>query len=73
MARITKIIDQEPLVRAEKVSEFLGGLPGQTLANWRSAGKGPKFYRVGKHVMYRLSDVTAWLEEERARVMGASA
>jgi predicted DNA-binding transcriptional regulator AlpA len=34
-------------------------------ARW--AGDGPKFIRLGRHVRYRVEDVSAWIEEQRAR------
>jgi predicted DNA-binding transcriptional regulator AlpA len=36
------------------------GLPVKTLAQWASKGTGPPYARMGRHVRYRLSDVTAW-------------
>lgn len=33
-----------------------------TLANWRWAGKGPRFIKAGAKVLYRRSDLEAWLE-----------
>lgn len=33
--------------------------PG-TLSNWRIAGKGPKFIKVGKKIFYRITDVRDW-------------
>lgn len=33
--------------------------PG-TLRNWRTAGKGPKFIRIGATIRYRASDVKKW-------------
>jgi predicted DNA-binding transcriptional regulator AlpA len=41
------------------------GLLVKTLAQWASKGTGPPYARMGRHVRYRLSDVTAW---ETARV-----
>lgn len=32
----------------------------KTLAEWASKGTGPRYYRFGKHVRYRLSDAIAW-------------
>lgn len=55
----------EPLVTPAEVSEFLGGVPEQTLANWRSRGVGPEYHKVGKHIRYRLSEVAAWLDEQK--------
>jgi len=28
---------------------------------WRSRGKGPRYARIGKRVLYRRSDVEEWL------------
>ena len=28
-----------------------------TLANWRSQGKGPRYYKVGRKVLYHVADV----------------
>jgi predicted DNA-binding transcriptional regulator AlpA len=33
--------------------------PG-TLRNWRVAGKGPKWIKIGNLVRYRLSEVQKW-------------
>lgn len=41
--------------------EFLGGIDEKTLANWRSAGKGPAFFKVGGRVMYDDADLDKWL------------
>jgi predicted site-specific integrase-resolvase len=35
-------------------------LSDQTLANWRSAGKGPPFIRVGSRVLYPVEGIQAW-------------
>ena len=35
-------------------------LSDQTLANWRSAGKGPPFIRVGTRVLYPLEGIHAF-------------
>ena len=34
-------------------------LSDQTLANWRSAGKGPPFVRVGSRVLYPIEGIEA--------------
>lgn len=33
-----------------------------TLSTWRYLGKGPRYYKVGRRVVYRRSDLDAWLE-----------
>ncbi len=40
----------------------------QTLAQWASQGKGPRYAKFGRHVRYSLADVLAW---ERAAMAGA--
>lgn len=33
-----------------------------TLATWRYLGKGPKYIKIGRRVVYRPADLDAWLE-----------
>lgn len=32
----------------------------QTLANWRFAGRGPRFVKIGRKVLYPMAEVEAW-------------
>jgi len=50
----------DPLIRPADLGVLLG-VPVATLANWRCAGKGPPFLKVGRHVRYRPPDVDAWI------------
>ncbi|QCX26420.1 helix-turn-helix domain-containing protein [Nocardioides jishulii] len=43
----------------------------KTLANWRSAGTGPTFVKIGGMVRYRLADVEAY--EAGSRVQAVTA
>ena len=54
-----------PLLTIAEVSAYLG-IPVQTLYTWRTEGKGPKAYKVGKHLRFRLEDLNAWLDEQAA-------
>lgn len=51
------------LIHPRQVAQRYGMTPA-SLANWRRAGKGPPFIRLGDgkrpRVMYRLADVIAW-------------
>lgn len=38
--------------------------PASTLAYWRHRGEGPRYAKVGRRVLYRRSDVLAWLESQ---------
>ena len=51
----------EPLMTTDDVCRFLRMAPG-TLYALRSAGSAPRAYRVGKFLLFRQSDVIAWLE-----------
>ncbi len=58
------------LATAAEVAAFLGGdFSEKTLANWRSAGKGPKYIKLsngrGGSIRYDWSDVHAWLIAQR--------
>lgn len=48
------------LLSTEEVARILV-VPVNTLYCWRYKGTGPKAYRVGKHLRYRLEDVLQWL------------
>lgn len=37
----------------------------RTIQKWRVTGYGPAFYKLGRSVRYRLSEVIAWAEERR--------
>ena len=52
------------LINPAALAEKLDSSP-QTLANWRSSGKGPAFIKVGGRVMYDDADVDAWLHAQR--------
>lgn len=34
----------------------------ETVRYWRNVGKGPRSFKVGRRVLYRECDVTAWTE-----------
>lgn len=51
----------------DDVSVFLG-VPKATIYGWRTAGKGPKGFRVGKHLRWHPRTVFEWslrLEDEQ--------
>lgn len=43
------------------------GVTLETLANWRWRGFGPRSFKVGGRVRYRLLDVAEWLEGQARR------
>ena len=51
------------LLSTDEVARLLV-IPVTTLYTWRYKGTGPRAFRVGKHLRYRLADVLAWLEQQ---------
>lgn len=54
----------EALLSIEALSEYLG-VPVATIYDWRVDGKGPRGIRVGRHLRFAVSDVRAWLDQNR--------
>jgi len=50
-----------PRLTREQAAEFLG-VSVQTLSNWAALKRGPKYYRVGKCVSYKRTDLETFLE-----------
>lgn len=40
------------------------GVAENTLRHWRQKGTGPRSARIGRRVMYRESDLKAWVDEQ---------
>lgn len=51
------------LLSTDEVARLLV-VPVTTLYTWRYKGTGPKAFKVGKHLRYRLADILTWLEEQ---------
>jgi predicted DNA-binding transcriptional regulator AlpA len=45
----------------DEVAALLPGVSRNTLAMWRYEHKGPKYYKLGRKVIYALDDVEAWV------------
>lgn len=52
----------ERLLTIEETSGMMR-LPVATLRYWRHRGVGPTSARIGRRIMYRESDVLAWLDQ----------
>jgi DNA-binding transcriptional MerR regulator len=61
----------DPLLTIEEVSERTRA-PITTLRYWRQHGRGPAAFRVGRRLVYRERDVTAWLDAQRLAGIAAS-
>lgn len=43
----------------------------QTLAAWRSQGRGPSYVKMGRRVLYRGADVLDWIEKNCVKTEAA--
>ena len=54
--------ENESLLTQDEVSNMLD-LAVPTLRKWRWEGKGPKFVKLGGRILYRESDIWAYINE----------
>jgi len=55
----------DTMLTTDEVAAMLRVQP-RTLEDWRGDGYGPPFIYIGRHVRYRLRDVSAWIETRKA-------
>ncbi|MBX3429979.1 MAG: helix-turn-helix domain-containing protein [Hyphomonadaceae bacterium] len=53
------------------VERYRGRITIGTLRNWRAAKKGPPYLKIGKAVLYRRDDLTAWEKRHAVRCDGS--
>lgn len=53
----------ERLWSTAELAEYLG-VPVKTIHQWRYLQKGPRGFRVGRHLRFRPADVRAWEDEQ---------
>lgn len=53
----------DKLLKIEDVAEMTG-VATNTLRYWRHRGVGPKSAKFGRRIVYRESDVLAWIDEQ---------
>jgi hypothetical protein len=61
---------KDSLATPAEVAEFLRK-PPKTLAEWRSRGLGPLYFKIGRDVRYAWADVHAWLRQQRSTTRSA--
>lgn len=54
----------EPFLDVRQLAEYLG-VPVSTVYEWRTHGRGPTAYRFGKHLKFTVTDVHAWVQQQR--------
>ncbi|TSD53670.1 helix-turn-helix transcriptional regulator [Aeromicrobium piscarium] len=55
-------IGLEPVLTTSELAAHLG-VPVQTIHDLRHGGRGPRGFRIGRELRYRVSEVEAWLAE----------
>ena len=53
----------ERLWTTAQLAEYLA-VPVKTIHQWRYVQKGPRGFRVGRHLRFRPADVRAWEDEQ---------
>ena len=53
------------LLTVTEVAAYLG-VPVSTIHFWRGKKQGPRACKVGRRLMFRATDVAAWLDERAA-------
>lgn len=65
--RPREIIEQEVQAYSHEQTAKLLGVQNHTLAQWRSQGRGPAYYKMGRMVVYKLRDILDWQERSMER------
>lgn len=69
---VPTLSDLEPLLSIEELADYLN-IPVSTIRDWRTDGKGPRAIRLGGRLRFAVSDVQAWLGEQRETSPGQTA
>ena len=57
------VLMMSKILRLHEVSEQTG-IPEATLRFWRHSGYGPPSAKLGRRVVYREADITAWIDAQ---------
>ncbi|MGO1407967.1 MAG: helix-turn-helix transcriptional regulator [Brachybacterium sp.] len=63
MTKQNPIEHLHPLISVQELAEYLD-VPVQRIYDWRKAGTGPRGFRFGRELRFRVSDVEHWLDEQ---------
>lgn len=54
-----------------QAAEFLG-VAKRTMQDWRTHGRGPAYYKLGKRVVYDATDLQGYLDDNRVETKEAA-
>ena len=57
---------EEAMVREGEIAEFLN-VKVATLRHWRATEQGPRWYKLGGAVRYKVGDIQTWLDSRRVQ------
>lgn len=64
------VIEQPNTLTPQQAAKYMG-ISDAVLRLWRSAGKGPRYFRAGeKLVRYRRADLDSWIEGRLSATAG---
>jgi hypothetical protein len=55
------------LLNTYDVARYLGMCPG-SLCNWRSAGRGPAYVKLGSKIMYQKVDIERFIQDKQNHI-----
>lgn len=55
---------KEEYLNTKELAKHIKTSP-RTLERWRTEGQGPKYYKLGRKVIYKSDDVIAYLESNK--------
>ncbi len=60
-------MSKEFLTINELVDRWGGIVAPQTLAGWRSKKYGPKYTKIGKQILYKITDIEKWEKDNKSQ------
>jgi len=64
-----RIVELPPMIARSEIEKFFPGvLKRATLAKLASQGRGPRFVKLGRKVVYPTRELLAWLEEQGVEI-----
>jgi hypothetical protein len=59
------------MIARSKVGDLFPGLSPKSLANLLCEGRGPKAYRVGRKIYYKIKDLESYLTQSPIQTIGS--
>ncbi|WP_345752585.1 helix-turn-helix transcriptional regulator [Microbacterium rhizophilus] len=73
MVTIMQVRSEDPehtFLTPQELADLLPGVPLSRLGSWRRTGDGPPYVKFGRTVVYKLSDIEAWMAAQTHRSTG---